>query len=191
MASPQHRLPGEPRWLALEAAPTARVPAPVLAWLADEASLTRRVTDACAGRFSVRVVRQQWGMPLPSERKMLGLPLRAACLVREVELLCNGVPQVFARTLIPATSLRGAARRLARLRNRPLGAVLFADPRTRRERIEIARFATRHRLYRAATAHLDPRPPVLWGRRTLFRYVGRPILVNELFLPSLLTRPLR
>ena len=187
----RHRLPGEPHWLALDAASAAGVPTGVLAWLADEASLTRRVTGACAGRFTVRVVRQQWGTPLPSERRLLRLPLRTACLVREVELLCDGVPQVFARTLIPATSLRGAARRLARLRNRPLGAVLFADPRTRRERIEIARFSPRHRLYQAATAHLQRRPPVLWGRRTLFRYVGRPILVNELFLPALLARPLR
>ena len=25
----------------------------------------------------------------------------------------------------------------------------------------------------------------LWGRRTLFRYAGKPLLVNEIFLPAI------
>ena len=41
--------------------------------------------------------------------------LGEAAIVREVELLCGETPWVFARTLIPATSLRGPARRLAML----------------------------------------------------------------------------
>lgn len=109
----------------------------------------------------------------------------AACLVREVELLCDEQPWVFARTLIPATSLVGGARRLARLGSKPLGAVLFADPSTKRAAMELARLTRRDPLFAAAVDHLPLRPGQLWGRRTLFWYAGKPLLVNEIFLPTI------
>jgi chorismate--pyruvate lyase len=191
MSCRQNRSLGEPRWFELGMGRPPGVPDRVFHWLQDGASLTRRVTAACPGHFRVRVGSQRWGRPLDSERRLLGVGSRTACLVREVELLCDERPQVFARTLMPVTSLQGAARRLARLRERPLGAVLFADPRTRRERVQIARFLSRHRLYRVATGHLESLPEAVWGRRTLFRYAGKPILVNELFLPDLVDRDIR
>ena len=86
------------------------------------------------------------------------------------------------RTVIPVRSLRGRLRRLAHLGTRPLGAVLFADPSTVRGRMEVARFDIRHALYQAACAHSEAPPPELWGRRTLFRYQDKPLLVNEVFL---------
>jgi chorismate--pyruvate lyase len=191
MSFRQNRSLGEPLWLDLGSGRPHALPDQVHHWLSDAASLTRRVTAACGGRFRVRVVSQAWGTAYNSERELLGLGPRAACLVREVELLCDEVPQVFARTLMPARSLTGAARRLALLRDKPLGAVLFADPHTRRERVQIARFQPRHRLWRVATGHLAQVPAEVWGRRTLFRYAGRPILVNELFLPALVERDIR
>jgi len=191
MSYRQNRSLGEPHWFELEGGRPPGLPERVHHWLQDGASLTRRVTAACPGRFRVRVISQCWGRVFNSERQLLGLGPRAACLVREVELLCDGRPQVFARTLMPAASLRGAARRLALLRDKPLGAVLFADPHTRRERVQIARFQPRHRLFGVATGHLEVRPESVWGRRTLFRYAGKPILVNELFLPDLVEREIR
>jgi chorismate--pyruvate lyase len=161
------------------------VPQGIWSWLADPGSLTRRVTSRCAGRFRVRVLRQGWGHPCASERRALGLPGRASALLREVELLCDGIPWVYARTVIPAQSLRGAARRLALLGDKPLGAVLFADPATTRDWVEIARLLPLHPLFHAAARDLgDARPAALWGRRTLFRFAGQPLLVNEIFLPT-------
>ncbi len=164
------------------------VPPAHIAWLRDPGSLTRAVVSACAGDFSVSVQSQGWGRALPSERAVLGLAPGRLSLVREVELHCGQTPWVFARTLIPATSLRGAARRLARLRERPLGAVLFADPHTRRLGVQVARLTARHALYHAACAHLAQGPEAIWGRRTLFSYAGKPLLVNEIFLPEIPAR---
>ena len=103
-------------------------------------------------------------------------------MIREVELLCGSTPGVFARTVIPTASLKGAAGRLAHLGERPLGAVLFARPTTRRGRVEFARLTPGQPFYEAAVANLDDRPNALWGRRTLFFYEGKPLLVNEIFL---------
>ena len=155
-------------------------------WLADQGSLTRRLKQVSHGVFEVRLLRQGWARALPTELRLLGVGARGKALVREVELICCGVPWVYARTVIPARSLAGAARRLGHLGTHSLGAVLFASPATRRCAMEYTRLSPTHPLYAAATRHLtDARPGVLWGRRTLFRYVGKPLLVNEIFLPAL------
>jgi chorismate--pyruvate lyase len=121
-------------------------------------------------------------MPQTDEAGLLGC--RRAVLIREVELRCQDDPRVFARTLIPATSLSGRARLLARLGERPLGAVLFEDRSTRRVSVEFCRLVPGQPLHAAATAHLAMSSTPVWGRRTLFRYAGQPLLVNEIFLPG-------
>ncbi len=105
-------------------------------------------------------------------------------MVREVELLCDGVPWVFARTLIPASSLTGAARQLTRLGERPLGEVLFTHRQMQRGVTEMARLTPRHRLFADASGRLERRVESVWGRRTLFYLAGKPLLVNEIFLPD-------
>jgi chorismate--pyruvate lyase len=71
------------------------------------------------------------------------------------------------------------------LRNKPLGAVLFADKSTQRVLSEVARITPRHALYHAATANLMDKPSEIWGRRAIYRYAQQPILVNEIFLPAI------
>lgn len=177
----------EPLWLPLRELRRSALPPGLAGWLLDQGSLTRALQRACGAGFGVCLRGQGRARPLPSERRLLGAPPRGAALLREVELRCGETPVVFARTLIPARSQRGAARRLVRLRDRPLGAVLFADPRTRRLAVEGARLEPGQRLYEAACAALpeSARPVAIWGRRTLFSYAGQPLLVNEIFLPTI------
>lgn len=173
----------EPQWHDLSALRGQRLPASIADWIRDQGSLTRALVAACEGQFRVAVARQGWSAALTSERHLLDMPERHTALLREVKLLCNDKPWVFARTLIPASSLRGRARALAHLRTRPLGAVLFADPATRRLAVQAARLTPRHALYAPACSHLRKKPNELWGRRTLFEYAGQTLLVNEIFLP--------
>lgn len=176
----------EPHWLEAHRYRLANIPAGFQAWLQDQGSLTRRVLQTCGEReFRVRLQYQGWGRPLYSEGKVLRIRRGGATLIREVELLCDSSPWVFARTLIPATSLKGSARRLAKLGEKPLGAVLFSDSKVRRGITQLARLQPRHPLFVAATIHLEEKPKELWGRRTLFYLSGRPILVNEIFLPEI------
>ena len=139
----------------------------------------------CGTGFQVRLLRQGWGSPLYSEGRLLGMRRGEIAVIREVLLLCDEQPWVFARTLIPIHSLRGRARRLTRLGERPLGEVLFSQPGLRRGAIQVARLLSGHRLFAAAVTGLGEVPAQLWGRRTLFYYAGKPLLVNEIFLPGL------
>lgn len=180
----------EPRWYP-EHSSRLGPPAGVFDWLSDTGSLTRRVQHACDGCFRVKVRRQSRLRPLPSEIARLAMRGHVVALVREVSLHCDERPWVFARTLIPLSSLRGSARRLTMLGNRPLGALLFADPSAERGMMEFARLLPGHHLFELAADGLGQRPAELWGRRTLFRFAGKPLLVNEIFLPDLLDQELR
>lgn len=176
----------EPSWAAWRLHWLARIPQEFQSWLRDEGSLTRRVLQTCGkGKFRVRLLHQGWKRPLNSEGRLLRIRGNGVSLIREVELHCDLTPWVFARTVIPATSLKGSARRLAQLGEKPLGAVLFTDTKVTRGMTQVAKLQPRHPLFAAATVHLATQPKELWGRRTLFFISGRPILVNEIFLPDI------
>ena len=154
-------------------------------WLLDRRSLTQRLRRASAGRFRVCVLYEGWTRPDRDEARILGLRLAARAWTREVQLLGDEQPWVFARTLIPARTLRGRGRRLTLLGTRPLGQALSADPHIRPSPVEIARIAAGQRLHQRALTHLAEPPAVIWGRRSVFHLEDRPLLVCEIFLPDL------
>lgn len=174
----------EPRWASARHYSRGDASAYIRDWLLDPASLTRRLQLACGDRFRVRVLRQSWGPPLLSERCALAIKHNRRALIREVSLMCGDTPWVFARTVIPLRTLRGAQRRLSRLGCKSLGATLFADPGLRRGAMEVARLAPGDALYgHAEQVWTDS---TVWGRRSLFWLQGKPLLVSEFFLPALL-----
>ena len=182
-------IPREAVWMPMRSLHLRGIAAPMADWLADSGSLTRRLLCHCAEQqtepFQVRVVRQCWAKPLASERQLLAMPRSSFALIREVELCCDQQPMVFARTVIPLTSLRGAVRQLALLGSRPLGEVLFRHPSTKREQFQLTQLRPPHALYQSAIQSLANQPAMLYGRRTCFRFLHQPLLVNEIFLPSL------
>jgi chorismate--pyruvate lyase len=107
-------------------------------------------------------------------------------LIREVLLYCGDTPWVFARSVIPGKTLTGPRRFLGKLDNRPLGAVLFSDPGIQRDALEVAQIYPGQRMFSCATRQLTAIPESIWGRRSVFYLHNKPLLVNEIFLPSLM-----
>ena len=161
------------------------VPGRYRVWLDDRGSLTRRIEQHCSD-FRVKVLSQRRARVNGDEGVIWPYGLRRLAWVREVYLMCRRTPVVFAHSVIDPKALHGAWRRLQRLGNRPLGAVLFADPRIRRFPLRQKKLNRNHPLYRRACAALRTRPPHLWARRSLFTLRGMPILVTEVFLPEIL-----
>jgi len=168
----------------LRAAPRGITP-----WLTDHDSLTAAVRARC-GDLRVRVLRQGLGRALPDEAPMIGVCSGARVWVREVALVADGVPWVWARSVARPGDLRTAWRDLAGLGNRSLGAALFADPRVGRGNQLLVR-ALGRRDPRGSSALLRfgaPPATTLWARRSLFcRGHGR-ILVTEVFAPDIPAR---
>ncbi|HQR51418.1 MAG TPA: chorismate lyase [Methylophilaceae bacterium] len=154
-------------------------------WLVDAGSLTRRLQAHCKA-FSVQKVRQQRGRALRDEAQLLGMRAHENALLREVFLCCGDRPLVFAHSVLPRSSLRGAWHGLGRLGPRPLGAALFANPVVVRTPLSYRKLAPSHALYRRAAELLNNKPPCLWARRSVFTLRARSIMVTEVFLPGVL-----
>jgi chorismate--pyruvate lyase len=157
-------------------------------WLFDRGSLTLRLQERCQ-RFRVQPTRQTLAQACLDERPLLGLRTRELAVVREVFLLCDGVPVVFAHSVVRVQGLRGGWHWLGRLGARPLGAALFADPRVQRLPLAFRAMGPRHPLFTRATATTGSVRRRLWARRSPFLLEGIPLLVTEVFLPGILELP--
>ena len=152
-------------------------------WLFDASSLTARLVNLCGKDFSVKVISQQWQTIDAEEAAAMSLQDERSAMVRQVFLCCGDRPLVYARTVIPKVTVQGARRRYANMGNRPLGAMLFSDRTMRREEVQVAELPISHETNR----YVESDGPV-WGRRSVFRVSGRPLMVCEYFLPELLER---
>ena len=172
------------RWRSHRAYLRADIPPRLYSWLLDPASLTARLQSLCPGRFRVRVLSQGWGAPRLDEAQVLGMRHGERAVIRQVQLLCGNRPWIYARSIIPATSMTGRLQRLAHLGTRPLGALLFADPGMQRGVVELANIKPGEPLFRDAVRHMSRQPGNIWGRRSVFRLADKPLLVSEIFLPE-------
>lgn len=173
--------PTEPHWH-LASAQAWRLPRELAPWLMDQGSLTARLQAHSDGQFAVTLLRQGWGPARTSELRLLDCRPGEKILVREVILCGRGQPWVFARSLVPYTSLTGRLKALRKLDNRPLGALLFQDPGMTRDPLALASIEPKHQY---VDAGYQPDQP-LWGRRSLFYLDGQPLMVSEVFLPAFL-----
>jgi len=169
------------RWYRRHQLFSQAIPPSLLPWLFDASSLTASMIELCGDNFSVRVISQRWQKLDAEERSAMSLKNVRSALVRQVLLCCNNQPLVYARTVIPATTVQGAQRRYANMGSRPLGAMLFADRTMRREAVQVSILQASDK----ANQYTDLDEPV-WGRRSVFRVAGKPLLVSEYFLPELL-----
>ncbi len=170
-------------WRPLHQFPRCVFPPELRSWICERNSLTRRLKRSCQGRFQIRLEGQAWGRPMTDEARVLGLRPGACALIRQVYLLCEGRPRVYARTVIPSCTLR-AERRLASLGSRPLGDLLFGDASISRVHLQAAPIPAQDPLFRLATRKRPLNAGALWGRRSIFKLRGKPLLVVEIFLPG-------
>ena len=159
--------------------------APVLSsWLFDSSSLTARLKERCGDEFSVRVLSQRWGLLNQEEADAMSVRGQHSALIREVLLCCGDMPLVYARTVIPQSTIQGALRRYANMGSRPLGAMLFADRTMIREPVQVA-MLPEDSIAQQYVGPVNHGIDEVWGRRSVFRVSSRPLLVSEYFLPQL------
>jgi len=154
-------------------------------WLRDHGSLTRRIRQRCT-KFNVLNVCDCLLAAAHDETALLGLPPQQLIYTREVFLLADNQPVVFAHSVVAPHHLRGAWQALQHLGNRPLAALLFAHPLVQRAPLHYRSLKPHHPLYRRASVALGTPPSKLWARRSLFTLHGAPLLVTEVFLPEIL-----
>lgn len=164
----------------------SKISIPLHAWLFDATSLTQRLQAQCQAQFFVEVLDETWGISWQDEQQALNLTTSTTWL-RHVHLNCREHPWVFARTVIPHSTLVDEYRSLIHLGTQPLGEVLFSFHALQRTEIEAACLSEPQPLYQLASVHLHPKPKILWARRSVFYLPeNKPLLVQEVFLPQML-----
>lgn len=153
-------------------------------WLSDTGSLTQRLKMRCA---DFRVVPLSTGLarPNPDEYALLNLAPGTRAYVREVLLLCNDIPVIFAHSVLPHPSLRGDWNSISRLGSRPLGEALFTDHRIQRQPLAFRHLHDDHPLFRTIGRQQVLSSRTLWARRSVFCLNSHPLLVTEVYLPSI------
>lgn len=176
----------EPVWRTQKMLMGFPIPENISPWLFDQGSLTRRILLNCKKQFRVDVLSQKWQRPMLNEAMRLGVHAEHHAFIREVLLYCGDEPWVYARSVLPHKTLTGKRRRLGKLGSRPLGEILFSDPDIKRDALEVANIKPEQRMFQQATQCLDKPPESIWGRRSVFHWHKKPLLVNEVFLPDVL-----
>lgn len=157
-------------WLAPE---SCELPASLRPWLLELGSMTRRLRQHNS-HFSVEWLGNHQISLTADEQWLVDAPTPAG-ICREVILHGDRGPAVLGWTLFADVALEGSG--LADLGEQPLGERIFGHEPARRDHLQVARFEI------AA----NPRCPaaVVWGRRSRLFLGPWPLLVHELFLPSL------
>lgn len=151
-------------------------------WLFESGSLTQKLKQHCS-EFRVEILSKQLRRLSPAQ-----LPLFAhhalTVQVREVLLYCDGLPWVFAQTLMPMSDIPQSVMKLVELGEKPLGDLIFNDPGVVRSSIEVAQFDGDSIVAQVAAEVGKPAEHPLWARRSMFVLDDYSLLVAEVFLPQ-------
>lgn len=162
--------------------------APVLSrlqrhWLARPGALTTGLR--ALGAFELRVLAEYAAAAPAEEARGMGIAPATPVWIREIVMSVDGLPSVVARSLTPLRDSHGVWQGMRRLRTRPLADMLYHDRSVSRSAFETARLHAALPLHGVAKRLCgDAGGRRLLARRSVFRRQGRPLLVEECFLPG-------
>ncbi len=151
-------------------------------WLIGKGLLTERLKAASQNRFTLSLVEQNTALLPKPVQSALGVS-DAAGLLRDVEMRGAGVLWVYARTVVPDSTL-SAHPWLAELGDAALGETLSALSGVERGPYEYAWLPPEEPLAARAREASGSHDGGLWSRRSRFTIRGAPLLVHELFFPA-------
>jgi len=169
-------------------APPVPVTDPLHSWLTGRDSLTSRLCTICE-EFQVVVHQSRIERVCSDETFLLSAgndAKGATALVREVSLVCDGIPLVFGHSILMTRESGFLAQSFRHAGNNSLGSILFACPDIQRGPLHFKRIDQQHDLYaKSADALGDQSPPFLLARRSVFSLQSEQVCVTEVFSPQL------
>lgn len=155
-------------------------------WLLNEGSLTRLLRELSDGDFRVQPVCEGWQPLRADECQALDCTPGTEGWVREVFLLGQQQPWIYARSVASRAALEADGFDLAGLGSRSLGELLFSDDAFTRGAFEVCCLPADARPARLLEGMPGSAP--LWARRSCFARNGLRVLVAEAFLPAFWNR---
>lgn len=162
--------------------PFASITKELSQWLFEPGSLTQKLKDN-SDTFEVKILAKSERL-LNLDEQQLFVCERQNIQVREVLLLCDGVPVVYAQSLMPLGDLPETVVKLTTLGEKPLGEVIFNEPGMARSKIEVCAYDGQTDVAVLSERLGQPVSHLLWGRRSCFHIDNYALLVSEVFLPQ-------
>ena len=137
----------------------------IKSWLSESGPITKRIS--ANENFELNLLREEIDEVDETEKKYLGNSI-GDIKVREVLLLGNKVPKVYAKSLIPVKTIKKGFSKLGSLGTKPLGDILFEKNIFNKIDVMYSSFI-----------HEDS---IFWGRKTKYLVKNLPFSVMEIFL---------
>ena len=137
----------------------------IISWLSEKGPITQRIKKN--GNFKLHLIQDELSKISEDDKKFVNSESEKI-KKREVLLLCNDLPVVFAQTIIPIETIENGFNKLGNLGSKPLGDILFEKDIFLRELILYASFKNESNIY--------------WGRKAKYSVKGYKFSVMETFL---------
>ena len=137
----------------------------IKSWLIECGPITKRISDN--ENFELNLIRDEIDEVDERDKKYLG-NITGDIKVREVILLGNKVPKVYAKSLIPVHTVEEGFSKLGSLGTKPLGDILFEKDIF--NKVDVLYSTFKHEVN------------IFWGRKTKYLVKNLPFSVMEIFL---------
>ena len=134
-------------------------------WLLEKGPITKRIKSV--KKFRLELIQDKVANVEKVDKTFINSKSRKI-RVREVVLFGNSKPMVFARTIIPNTTIEKGFAELGTLGESPLGDILFKKDIFIKENVAYASFRHEKKIF--------------WGRKTKYTVKDLPFSVMEVFL---------
>ena len=137
----------------------------IRSWLLEDGPITERIK--LKNKFNLKLLKDEVSNIDSSDEDFLG-NISGCVKVREVILMADNVPKVFARSLIPEITIEHGLYKLGSLGSTPLGDILFEKEIFKKIEVLFSKFEVNKEIF--------------WGRKTKYSVKNLPISVMEVFL---------
>ena len=137
----------------------------ILSWLNEAGSITSRIKSF--SNFKLKLLKDGPGEVDIIEDDLI-ISNYEENNIREVILLSNEEPLIYAKSIIPLETIKLGLNILGNLKENPLGDILFSNPEIKKKYMCFARFQSKEEIF--------------YGRKGIYTVKGYPFSVCEIFL---------
>ena len=137
----------------------------ILSWLNEAGSITSRIKSF--SNFKLKLLKDGPGEVDIIEDDLI-ISNYEENNIREVILLSNEEPLIYAKSIIPLETIKLGLNILGNLKENPLGDILFSNPEIKKKYMFFARFQSKKEIF--------------YGRKGIYTVKGYPFSVCEIFL---------
>lgn len=152
-------------WTSIESI-ESKVDASILSWLSESGPITNRIK--LSQKFELELLNDEID-EISKEEKLFLNSVSETFRVRRVILLGNNTPVVYAKSVIPSSTIENGLSSLGKIGNAPLGDILFTP-------------GVFTKLEMVCASFLSKEKNIYWGRKIKYSVNSEPISVMEVFL---------